>query len=289
MKKHMLKCIALMLVIVLCLPLSVPAFAYEAYEPVETVFTYIDAEGKTCHINISIDANNNTVITSYEDVEYIFDLNSETMTTVVLDDIKNTEPLELHIQRYLTPASNSVSSSKIELGLLQFNPVYDSDLGRNVYNSLKICSTDRGTVTEDYTIHGEEAESLTKIIGAFASFLIGTGMLAEVATTIVDKIIGELVDVGIIEVTGEIVKKAFLETVEARSTHYTLEASDLSSSRTRTYEGSRHVVISDGAHFNETYYSGYYPQFLEREDVAVAMWLYTDFFPYNFPGVRSYG
>ena len=283
------KVISLLVCMSLMLSICSPAFAVEVYQPVKTTFTYVDSEGTTCQIDIIINEKDNTVTTSSEEQEYLFDLNNNTITTTVLDVEVKTEPLNLPVSQNFVPAPASIAAAKEYIGLLQFKPAFDKTQGKNIYDMLYIYSRNSGTIEEEYTIHGDIADSITQIIGTLVTFFLGLGMLAEVAGQTAALLIGKLVDFGVIKVVGETVKKAFLETVDANKTGYELEATDPKTSRTRNYEGAKFVVISVGAHFNETYYSGYYPQFMEQEDVVVASGLYSSFFPYNFPGVSSYG
>ena len=68
----------------------------------------------------------------------------------------------------------------------------------------------------------------------------------------------------------------------------TVPVSSTKSDRSNEYEGSKHRVISTDAHYNETYYEGYYPQFFDERDSGIAYFMFWDMFGYDYPGVEKF-
>lgn len=291
MKQNIKKLISLFLVLAMLFAISVPALAVDSRQVKKPIaktiindsVTYVDMSGTLNTIYITIDQNKKIVTTKYDNDVHTFDLNNNTVTHHI-NNSTTTEKLELN---KMSPTRKAQSNSTSTFwGTVKYNTYNDPFLGA-INDSLKIYATNNGTVKGNYVINGDAYDSAASIIGYFVSYLVGFG-IGVAAPEIANSIWGALITDGIVKVSGDIIKEKFTTTVTAQNTYYDTEAINPKISGSRTYEGSMHKIVSSGASFNQTFYEGYYPQFLSIKDNAVAYWMFSDFFGYDYPGVKSY-
>jgi hypothetical protein len=93
-------------------------------------------------------------------------------------------------------------------------------------------------------------------------------------------VIGFITTLGV-SVAGDKISNAISASVNGTVYKYGLIAKDVPSSRTRSYEGARIVATTwdNLSHkpITKTYYDGYYPEFITKQDISVAYAIYSDF------------
>lgn len=288
MKKSAQRIISVMLTLALLISSSVSAFAAgspPSYAPpiINDVITFTDSNGVLCSITVTIDQTQNIVTTESTDAQCVFNLNDGTVVTEKADGTTTQDTFEP--QTFSAPQKSGRASATL-WGTVKYKPVYD-DFGGVINDSLKIYATNNGTVYHDYVINGEQYDNITQIIGYFVSYLVGLGM-SKWSGVVAEGVFDGLATNGILKLVDYEVKKAFTTTVKAQNTYYTTEAIDPNTNRSFEYDGSMHKVTSAGANYNQTYYEEIYPQFVQKRDNSVAYWLYSDFYAYIYPGVKSY-
>lgn len=292
MKIFKIRLLSFMLILSLTLSMSVPAFAYSRNVSDEGIIkddiSYVDSDGKTCVVEITINEKNNTVTAKSHESQSVFNLDTKKVTTRYSNGTSEVEKFNLPAEpvQSVSIQSSLSRTSSTYIGTVKYKPYLDPYLG-SITDSLKIYSTNNGTVKDEYVINGEQYDTASKIIGFFVSALVGWGV-GKAAPAIADKIWNGLISGGIVIVGSGALKAAFTTTVTAQNTYYDLKAIDPKTKNSKTYEGSMHRVISKGANFDKVYYNGCYPQFLAKKDNTVAYWLFSDFFAYSYPGVKSY-
>lgn len=290
MKKMTTKLLSIILALSLIFSMSVPTFAYSKHLAnnmiIKDTISYIDSDGNTCLVDITIDPNLKLVTTESEQARSVFNLNNKKVSTSYSNGSSTVKEFELpNVIPNSTPYFSARASSSY-WGTVKYKTYYDPYIG-DINDSLKVYATNNGTVKDEYIINGEQYDVASEIIGFAVSYLVGLG-IEKWASHIIKGIWAALATEGIVKVSDGIIKKAFTTTVTAQNTYYDVEAVDPATDRSNSYEGSMHKVVAPGAHYSEVYYEGYYPQFLSKNDNAVAYWMFCDFWAYSYPGVKSY-
>lgn len=149
--------------------------------------------------------------------------------------------------------------------------VYNPYTGTS-YETLNFYKDFYNSYHGDFTLNAGVGTSLSYILSA----LIGgfTTMLT------MNFAIGFITTLGV-SVAGDKISSAISASVNGTVYKYGLIAKDVPSSRTRSYEGAR-IVATTWDNLNhkpitKTYYDGYYPEFITKQDISVAYAIYSDF------------
>lgn len=142
---------------------------------------------------------------------------------------------------------------------------------------------DGGSTTYTYkTINSAAGTAASVVISVVAAVLtVLYGPLGSLAANLVASAavaVGTTIVGGIIQ--GAISKRYYVQT-----TFFNVKAKDLPTSRERFYTAKQYRLALEGGGYSSSYYfEGYLPW----NSNAVAYWMFSDFFAYQYPGVSSY-
>ena len=282
--------LALSLMLTMCIPVSAKNYSSDELSgDYESVIEYYDSQGKKCYVELTYDATDNTIVTADSKAKWTFDLNTE---EVIREDLNTGEVLcktvELPTSNMAPETRPAATNTYVYAGRVYYNP-YIAPSGDSYDCSLEIYGAEIGSGDDEFTVNGDAYDTVSGVIGLITAALAGVGLSLDIAEIVGSSILGYLIEEGIGAITDDVIKEAFTETFYTDATYYSLKAVDPDLDTFRVYDdGVMHHVRSQKAGYNEYYYEGYYPQFLQEEDTAVAYWLYTDFWGFDYPGVDRF-
>lgn len=283
--------ISLFLVIAMTFSLCVPASATlknEGADVYKSTISYVDSIGKTCYINLTIDEKNNIIVTEDTVSKCMFNLNTETVEIKNLQNGTITQKsFELPSRDVAVLQTTRSTAASIYAGRVNYK-TYTAPTGDTYNCSLNIYATKEGSSSDEFTVNGEAYDTVSFCVGLVISFFTGAGFAAKLGESIGSDILSYLIGEGITYAVDGVIRKSFTEKFYTYATYYTLEAIDPELGTSKEFYGEMHKVNHPKTGYNEYYYDGYYPQFLKEKDNTVAYWLYTDFWAFDYPGVKNY-
>jgi len=289
MKKRFISLfLALAMTLSLCVPASAASKSDDSVDIYKSTISYVDSTGKTCYINLTINTKNNIVVTEDSVSKCTFNLKTETV------DIKDLLSGTITQRRFELPsrdvaalqATRSTAAS-IYAGRVNYK-TYTAPTGDTYDCSLNIYATKEGSASDEFTVNGEAYDTVSFCVGLVISFFTGAGFAAKLGESIGNGVLSYLIGEGVTYVVDGVIREKFTEKFYTYATYYTLEAIDPELGTSKEFYGEMHKVTHPKTGYKEYYYDGYYPQFLKENDNTVAYWLYTDFWAFNYPGVKKY-
>lgn len=180
-----------------------------------------------------------------------------------------------------TTVSNARSQEYV-IGYITFNPLPEQTTSER----LKVYCDPYLTDNEAYTVHGDEADAFSDIVGILFSIFISYAFPATALSEIVASAI-----VGFFggKITGTVIGTTFTETVSVEATYYSFRSYKLSADTySNTYYGvSRRVTTRQSQYTGQWFHEGTTPSTWKDED-AFAIWCWYDMYGDYCPGVKSY-
>ena len=183
---------------------------------------------------------------------------------------------------------NSMSSWR-SLGTLEYKD-YFTPYG-TLQNELQLWYKYENVPDEVYTINGEQYDMVSTIVSLTIAFLVGEGVVFFAAGKLsptIGNLISSILGYYGVSVSNGKIKEAFTETVSVDATYYELKAYSPYTGVTKSgFDGGRYYVkTTTSSAFREYVYDGYYKQFITKQDIGPALWLFNEFYSYSFPGVN---
>ncbi len=302
MKKKM---ISLLLVLALVVGICPAAFAGETVSPEVEDFSFIDAEGKvntiymsseqpgTSHVDYYIEG----VLVSQVDVALLGGvdrstgtLDDTTMVAITHTDVKSgvtTHSTEL-VSRYIVSEEVEVPTLMaatprvlVYQGKINYKTCYDID--GSVYNDSLYIYQEEGKTTYEYkTINAEAGWTAAVVIGVISAALT---LICPALTIVTEDLLYAAAYAAGTTIVGGVIQGAITKTYYVQTTPITTKARDIKTSRENTYTGERYQVALEGGGFSSEYcYEGY----AEWNSNDIAYLMFSDFWSYSYPGVKSY-
>ena len=279
-----------------------PAFAAETGSAKDIKpITFIDAEGKSNSVYISISSKNKThvehyidgvllntvdvALTNYDPTRIEDMYASITYTDATTQKVEQSvEPVSKYIA---TPAAKTTpvisapnATSFVYQGKINYNTCYDPYANPHNY-SLSVYQQTLKDTFQYKTINAELGSLVSKTIGVVSAVLLTIFLAPE--TLVAELVLAAASSLGVNIVDGAF-QKAFVKNYYVHIVYYKVKAVD-STNRAMTFDANRYQVALEGGGYSSTYY---YEGYLPWRSNEVAYWLFCDFWTYNYPGVKNF-